>query len=433
MDVSRLWSPVTRWADFRRAQLAALEESNRIAAESLSGPEEAGTGPAGEVDPHVADPFDAEHADPPRTPPTGVGPGGGPTAPFGIVGRPLNRHSPFYIGFFGATGAILAVGFWQLAGRLTTTLTVLVVSFFLTLALNPLVDRLVARGVRRSGSVAIVFSGVIVVFVVIGALVIPPVVEQGAQLAQMTPGYVQDVLDSRWLRDFDKSYDVIDKVQEELTARMSDQKFLEGVLGGLLGAGRAVLNGAFQVLTILVLTLYFMSSLPRVKHGAYAMVPASRRARVESLSEEIMRRVGSYAIGQVAIATLNAILSYVMMRLVGIPYAAVLAVTVGLLGLIPMIGATLGAVLVCIIAFFAEPNKALVAGLYYLVYQQVENYLVAPRIMQRTVSVPGPVTVVAALAGGALLGVLGALLAIPVAAGLLLLYEEVLVPRQRRA
>ena len=110
-----------------------------------------------------------------------------------------------------------------------------------------------------------------------------------------------------------------------------------------------------------------------------------------------------------------------------------LAVTVGLLGLIPMIGATLGAVLVCIVAFFTEPTMALIAGIYYLVYQQVENYLVAPRIMQRTVSVPGPVTIVAALAGGALLGVLGALLAIPVAAGLLLLYEEVLVPRQRRA
>ncbi|HSO65840.1 MAG TPA: AI-2E family transporter [Ornithinibacter sp.] len=421
-----------RWAEFRRRQLAALEESNRIAAESLSGPEEEGAGAtAVSGTPAVDGP---SHVDQDPAAPTGEGHGSSvAAAPYGIVGRPLNRHSPFYLGFFGATGALLAVGFWQVAGRLTTTLTVLVVSLFLTLALNPLVDRLVARGVRHSGSVAIVFSGVIVVFVLIGALVIPPVVEQGAQLAQMAPDYLQDVLNSRWLRELDKSYDVIDKVQVEITERMSDQVFLEGVLGGILGAGRAVLSGAFQVFTILVLTLYFMASLPRVKQGAYAMVPASRRARVVSLAEEIMRRVGSYAIGQVAIATLNAVLSYVMMTLVGIPYAAVLAVTVGLLGLIPMIGATLGAVLVCIVAFFAEPNKALIAGIYYLVYQQVENYLVAPRIMQRTVSVPGPVTIVAALIGGALLGVLGALLAIPVAAGLLLLYEEVLVPRQRRA
>ena len=120
------------------------------------------------------------------------------------------------------------------------------------------------------------------------------------------------------------------------------------------------------------------------------------------------------------------------MSLVGIPYAAVLAVAVGLLGLVPMVGASLGAGVVCLVAFFDEPRKALIALVYYVVYQQIENYAIAPRIMRQTVSVPGTVTVIAALAGGALLGVLGALLAIPVAAGLLLIYEEVLVPRQRQ-
>jgi predicted PurR-regulated permease PerM len=153
---------------------------------------------------------------------------------------------------------------------------------------------------------------------------------------------------------------------------------------------------------------------------------------VISLSEEIMRRTGSYAIGQVAVATINAICSWVMMMVVGIPYAAVLAVAVGFLGLVPMVGATIGAAVVVLVALFTNTQDAVIAGIYYLVYQQVENYVVAPKIMQRTVSVPGAVTVVAALAGGTLLGVLGALLAIPVAAGLLLLYEEVLLPRQRR-
>ena len=447
MDVSKLWAPVTRWGEFRRRQLEALEQSNHNATRALGAddpsarpePTDAAAappaaGPPAETDTPIDEALLGSAAPAPhRSPAPGDGAGGIPIAPYGAVGRPLNRHSPFYIGFFGATGAMLAVGLWQLMGRLTTTLTVLVVAFFLTLALNPIVDRLVRSGVRRAGAVALVFGGAIVVFVLIGFLVIPPVVDQGAQLAQTAPSYAQDALNSRWLREIDKSYDVIDKVQAELTAKLSDQRFLEGILGGLLGAGRAVLNGAFQFFTILVLTLYFLASLPRVKQAAYAMVPSTRRARFVSLSEEIMRRVGSYAIGQVSIATLNAILSFVMMSLVGIPYAAVLAVSVGLLGLIPLVGATLGAVLVCLVAFFDEPQKAVIAGVYYLVYQQLENYLVAPRIMQRTVSVPGPVTVVAARAGGALLGVLGALLAIPVAAGLLLLYEEVLVPRQRRA
>jgi predicted PurR-regulated permease PerM len=196
--------------------------------------------------------------------------------------------------------------------------------------------------------------------------------------------------------------------------------------------GAAVISGIFQMLTVLVLTLFLLSNLPLVKQSAYAIVPASRRPRVISLSEEIMRRTGSYAIGQVAVATINAFCSWVMMSIVDIPYAAVLAVSVGFLGLIPMVGATLGASLVCLVAIFDEPRKAIIALVYYIVYQQVENYVVMPRIMRHTVSVPGAVTVVAALAGASLLGVLGALLAIPVAAGLLLLYEEVLLPRQRR-
>ncbi len=215
--------------------------------------------------------------------------------------------------------------------------------------------------------------------------------------------------------------------------RATDEAFISGVLGGVLGAGRAVISGVFQVFTVLVLTLYFLTTLPRMKHAAFATVPATRRLRVTTLSEEIMRRTGSYALGQVAVASINAVLSWVMMTVLGIPYAAVLAVAVGLLGLIPMVGATLGAFLVCLIALFTDPTKALIAAIYYIVYQQLENYVIAPRIMQRTVSVPGAVTVVAALIGGTLFGVIGALLAIPVAAGMLLLYEEVLVPRQGRA
>jgi predicted PurR-regulated permease PerM len=423
--LSTLWGPVERWGDYRRRQRAALEESNRI-----------DTGALPVVPPG-----------PPSGPPTGDGAGRIPVEPgpaadtsgspatgmFGAIGQPLNRHSPFYIGFFGASGAMLAFGLWTGLARLATTVTLLVVSFFLALTLNPIVERLVARRMARGSAVAVVFSGLIVVFVIIGFLVVPPVVTQGSALAQQSPQYLQDLLNTRWVRELDQHYNVIDRIQAELSARLTDQSFLEGVLGGILGVGQAVLSGVFQVLTVLVLTLYLLSSLPRVKSAAYAVVPATRRARVVSLSEEIMRRVGSYAIGQVLIATLNACMSWIMMTIVGIPYAAVLAVSVGLLGLVPMIGATLGAGIVCVVAFFDEPKKALIALIYYVVYQQIENYVIAPRVMQRTVSVPGTVTIVAALTGGALLGILGALLAIPVAAGLLLLYEEVLVPRQRQA
>jgi predicted PurR-regulated permease PerM len=334
------------------------------------------------------------------------------------------------VGFVGAFGVLIAYGLYRALGQLTQVITLLVVAFFLTLALNPLVEALTKRGLRRPLAVTIVFLGLIALFTALGFLVVPPVAEQGGLLAERAPTYLRTLLNNRLVQQFDSNYGLVDKFQQEFQKRITDGNFMSGVFGGVLGAGKAVASGFFSFLTVMVLTLYFLSSLPHVKRAAYRIVPASRRPRFISLSEEIMRRVGNYAIAQVAVAAINAICSWIMMSIVGIPYAAVLAVVVGFLGLVPMVGASLGAAVVCAVALFDNPRNAVIALIYYVVYQQLENYVVAPRIMQRTVSVPGAVTVVAALTGATLLGMLGALLAIPVAAGLLLLYEEVLIPRQ---
>lgn len=420
-----------RWKEYRRRQRAALRESNR--------PTGLAPGQVSEVDEQLArdlltsvlPPTEGATETAAETP-SEPGAGQGEGRRFGAAGRPLNRQSPFYVGFVGAFGVIIALGLWHLLGRLSAVLTLIVVAFFLTLALDPIVQFLTRRDIKRPAAVAIVFAGVLVVFTLLGLLVVPPVIQQGTELVQEAPGYVDSVLDSRIVRQVDQDYQVVDKISEEFNKRLTDSAFLSQVFGGVLGAGRALVTGVFQFFTVMILTLFFLANLPKVKGAAFGMVPASRRTRVTSLSEEIMRRTGSYAIGQVAVATINAFLSWIMMTIVGIPYAAVLAVLVGVLGLVPMVGATLGAALVCTVAVFDEPRKMIIALVYYIVYQQVENYVVVPRIMQRTVSVPGAVTVVAALAGAALLGLLGALLAIPIAAGLLLLYEEVLLPRQRR-
>lgn len=348
------------------------------------------------------------------------------------AGQPINRRSPFYIGLVGGFGVLTAYTVWQAAASLDTVFTLLVVAFFLTLALNPLVEALVRRGLGRGSSVFIVLLLVLALFALLGVVVVPPVSEQAADLARNAPLHLDQMLQNPAIQDLDAQYQVLQRLQEEFNRRITDSDFMSQLFGGVVGVGRALASGIFATLTVLVLTLYFLAALPRLKQAAYAIVPATRRPRVVSLSEEIMRRVGYYAIGQVVVASVNAFCSYIMMTIVGIPYAAVLAVAVGLLGLIPMVGATMGAVVVAAVALFDDPKKAIIAIVYFVVYQQTENYFVAPRIMQRTVSVPGAVTVVAALVGGSLLGILGALLAIPAAAGLLLLYEEVLVPRQRR-
>ena len=451
-------SVLERWREFRHAQREALRASNHpnardeaassagdLLADVLPGlrpraghaeqaPTPAGgdDGPADDTAPgdHDAGEGDAGGGD--AAEPVGGTKDTRTTQRYGRAGRPLNRQSAFYMGFVGALGVLLALLLWQTLGRLTTTITLVVVAFFLTLALNPLVEFLTRRGIRRAGAVSLVFLGVVVVFTLIGLLVVPPVAQQGSDLAAKSPDYLNQLLNNHVVKDLDQHYQVVDKIEAEFNKRLTDGNFISQVFGGVLGVGAAVIGGIFQAFTVLVLTLFLLASLPRVKQAAYAMIPASRRPRVISLSEEIMRRTGSYAIGHVAVATINAICSCIMMTIVGIPYAAVLAVAVGFLGLIPMVGATIGAAIVVLVALFTDTQAAIIAGIYYVVYQQVENYLIAPKIMQRTVSVPGAVTVVAALAGGSLLGVLGALLAIPVAAGLLLLYEEVLLPRQRR-
>jgi predicted PurR-regulated permease PerM len=351
---------------------------------------------------------------------------------YGAAGTPFNRQSPFYVGFVGAIGVLTAYAVVQAIGRLDTTITLLVVSLFLTLALNPLVEGLSRRGLRRGIGVAIVFLGLLGVFTLLGMVVIPPVAAQGTDLGENAPGMLDDLLRNQWVQDLDHRYQVIQRIQQEINDRVADGNLWAGIFGGVLDAGKIIAAGVFSVLTVLVLTLYFLASLPSVKQAAYALVPASRRPRFISLAEEIMRRVGSYAIGQVAVAATNAFFAWIMMSLLDLQFAAVLAVAVGLLGLIPMIGATLGASVVALVAFFDEPKKALIVIIYFIIYQQLENYAVMPRIMQQTVAVPGALTVVAALAGGTLLGILGALIAIPFAAGALLIYEEVLVPRQRQ-
>ena len=418
-----------RWSEYRRRQRAALRESNRapVVIDDTDYDEL-----ADEVEAEQRR-LDAERAGEERTvPPVQTAPTQA-LPQYGLAGQPLNRHSPFYVGFVGAFGVLVAYTLFNAIGRLTQVFTLLLVALFLTLALNPLVEWLTRRGLRRAWAVTLIFLGLTGLFVALGFLVVPPVATQGGDLAQNAPDYLNSLLNNRFVRNFDSHYHVVDKFQAEFQKRVTDSNFMSQIFGGVLGAGRAVLSGFFAFFTVLILTLYFLASLPAIKRAAFSMVPASRRPRFVSLSEEIMRRVGSYAIGQVAVAAVNATASWIMMTIVGIPYAAVLAVAVGFLGLVPLVGASLGAAVVCTVAFFDEPKKAVIALVYYVVYQQIENYVVAPRIMQRTVSVPGAITIIAALIGGTLLGMLGALLAIPIAAGLLLIYEEVLLPRQRRA
>ncbi len=354
-----------------------------------------------------------------------------PHSKFGRPGRAFSREHPFYIGFVGALGVLTAYALVQLVGQLTQVITLLVVALFLALGLEPVVEWLQRRGLPRGGAIALVFAGVVAVVAGFAAAVVPVIVTQAGELVADVPELIEQVQRSRWFMELDDRYNVVGRVTAEVQAFFSGDR-MTALAGGVFGAGKAVVSGVFSTLTVLVLTLYFLASLRHIKSAAYHLVPRSRRLRVQLLGDEISRRIGGYVIGQITIASINAVFSYIMMLIVGLPYALVLAATVGILGLIPLVGATLGAVIVVIVALFSSVTDAVIVGAYYIAYQQFENYVIAPRVLQRTVAVPGAVAIVAALAGGSLFGVLGALIAIPIAAGILLVVQEVLMPRQDR-
>lgn len=419
---------VETWRRYRQAQLSELAESNRLQRELIERQHAAHLPPA----PVARD--------------QRVGAGTGSTEPGSNTGtegetvEPIVERrrdlmtvtSPFMFGFFGALGVLVAWWLAQNLGRLGSVITYVLIAVFVTLALNPIVESLTKRGMSRPAGVFTVFMGMIAVVGLFSWLVVPTIVQETSTLIERAPRYFQDLNSQQWLVDLNERYDLADRVNTEIENRLEDSSFISSVFGGVLGAAGALAGGLIGFFTAMVLTLYFLAALPTVKDAAYKIVPLSRRARVIGLAEEIMRRVGGYALGQVAVASINGACSWVMMRLLGVPYAIVLAVAVGILGLIPLVGATLGAVIVALVALSQGWVVALIVAIYYIVYQQFENYIVVPRIMARTVSVPGALTVVAVFAGGTLMGILGALIAIPVAAGLLLLYNEVVVPRQQR-
>jgi predicted PurR-regulated permease PerM len=341
------------------------------------------------------------------------------------LGEPLNSRSPFYLGLMAGLGLLLSYGLVHVLLELTQIITFIVVALFLALGLEPLVAQLMSRGFRRGWAVLVVMLTLIVVLALIGYLLIPTFVEQIGSLIDKTPGYITDLQHNNLVERLDKRFQIVASIQSHAKSSIN-QGTITSVLGGVLGAGKALVDGVVAVVTVLVLTIYLMAALPAAKTAAYKLVPQRRRARVVFLGEEIFRRVGGYVLGQTAVAVINGVLTYIMLIVLGLPFSAVLAVMAGFLALIPIIGTVIGGIVITLVAFTAGWVTAVIAIGYYLAYHVFEAYVLSPRIMHRAVDVPAVIVILAVLAGGTLLGVVGALIAIPVAAGL-----SLMVPRQQ--
>lgn len=339
----------------------------------------------------------------------------------------LLRHSPFNIGFFGAFGALIAVFLSQQLLSISSMLVLLVMSMFLAVGLNPVVEFFMRRGMRRGLSVLLVLIVVIGVLALFVVAIAPVISEQIAQITRNAPGWLDDLQANTQVQKLDDQYDVIAKARDYI----QNGDFGERVFGGALGVGLKVLSAVANSLIVLVLMIYFLASLPSIKHAGYSLAPASKRPRVSDLGDKIIRSTGAYVAGAFLVALCAGLSTLVFSFIVGLgDYAFALAFVVGLFSLIPVVGAFVSGGLMTLLALTVSPTVALVALIYYVAYQQVESYLIYPRIMKKSVDIPGSVTVVAALVGGSLMGIVGALLAVPVAAALLLLHREVFLTRQ---
>jgi predicted PurR-regulated permease PerM len=348
---------------------------------------------------------------------------------YGTLGEPINRSHPFYFGFIATLGALTAIILMRALASVSQIFVLILIALFLATGLNPAVEALRKRNLSRSAAVTIIFSSVILFVIFFASIVIPPVVSQGTHLINTAPTLLQDLMKNETINRLNDQFGLIDTLQTKLKSITSDGTLLISTFGGVIGVGKSVLSGFFTALTILVLTLYFITSLPQAIDLGLSLVPASRRDRVGRLTHAIIARVGSFVGSQILIAAMAAVFVVVLATVLGMPSPIAIGMIVLVAALIPLIGHFLGCGIVTLIALTQSVWVGVIAFLAYVVYVQIENYLVTPRIMKRTLSVPGAVTIISALIGSSLLGLVGGLLAVPVAASIILILDEVVIPR----
>lgn len=334
-------------------------------------------------------------------------------------------RQPFAFGFYATIGALVALVLGYGLFTLRAILLIVVLSLFIALGLNPMVEWLTKRRIPRGIGVVTVMVGVLVVVGLGATALLPVVTEQGTTLYKNAPTYIQALRENQQIANLDAQYHFITRLQDFLT----NGSLLNALWTGLLGAGAIVANALFSLIVTIVLTAYFLSSLPQIKTTIYLLSPASGRPRAKYLADEMFTRIGGYVTGMTIDVVIAGIVFFIFLTVVGLPqYALALAFMVALLTYIPLIGGITNIVVVSLIGLSESLTVGVICLIFCILYQQFDTYFTQPRLMARQVKVPGALVVVAALAGGTTLGIPGAVMAIPLAAALLLVYQEIVLP-----
>ncbi len=338
---------------------------------------------------------------------------------------------PFATGFIMAAGALLAVGLAMVVVSMSSVLMSITLALFLALGMTPAVNALKGRGMPHGWSVLTVIVAFVLLMIGIAALVVPAIVRQFTEFLASIPQEIDAIQASQWYTVLSESMGF--NATEQLLAAFETYFTAENLLalsGGVLHVGMGIVNGISSAFLVIVLTLYFVSTLDPMKLAVARLVPAYRREKFSTTLNSIVFAVGKAVAGAVTLSAINAAVVLVIFLLLGSQVAVLFALMAFLITLIPMIGSVLFLIIGTLGALLISPSAALVFLIAYFIYVQLEAYQVTPRIMGKAVNVPGVLVIIAAMTGAALMGLFGALLAIPITASILIVVREIVIPKR---
>lgn len=345
--------------------------------------------------------------------------------------RWIALNQPFGVGFALTLGGLAAFALGLAITNLSTIIIYVAFALFAALGLDPIVKKLEAWRLSRGRSILVVILGFVAVLAGILMLIIPTVVEQITQFINDIPNLITDVQASDFYAWAQGTFgDQVGTLLTDVQNFLTNPSNLANIGGGVIKVGVSIASGISGLVIVIVLSLYFLASLPTIKASLVRLTAARNRPTVTKMTDQIVDSIGGYLMGMVILAFCNSIIALILHLVLSLPFPLLMAVLAFCITLIPLVGSVLYWITASALALFTGWVPALIFAIVYLIYMQIEAYILTPRVMNRAVSVPGSLVVIGALVGGTLLGLLGALVAIPVTASILLIIKQVIIPKQ---
>lgn len=344
---------------------------------------------------------------------------------------PLLHRSPLLFGYLIALGAVGAVLTGLMLYGLRSIIFSVFLAMFATVGLDPLIRWFQRRGMKRGWALVTVILLLIGVIVTLVWIVLPLVIEQVQTLVVSIPKQVAALKAQGWFDPANEtSNGTLGAVVNWIAQEVQNPQLWANVGTGLVGFGLSIVNGLTTGFFIAILTIYFIASYDTTKASLYRLVARSHRDNFVKYTERILQNFGKYLSGMVVLAFFNSVYSVILLLVTGVPGAFLIGIAAFFITLIPLIGTVLTTAVMTVLALIHSPVSAIVVLIFMLVYMQVEAYILTPKVMGKAVQVPGSVVLISALAGSTLFGLPGALVAIPISAGIILIIKEIVMPRK---